>query len=179
MHAPLFSHVQLFTTPWTVIHQSPLSMGFPRQEYWSGSPLPSLGDLPNPGSKTMSLASPALAGRFFTTEPPSKQLPRWRHGKESARQCRGRKRPGFNPWVRKIPWSREWQPSPVFLPGKFHGQRTPVHGVTKSQTRLNTHTHLASPCERRLSPNKTKVPAPTPRKEESCLQTSAAVSTFP
>ena len=35
-----------------------------------------------------------------------------------------RKRPGFHPWVRKIPWSREWQPAPVFLPGEFHGQRS-------------------------------------------------------
>ena len=46
--------------------QAPLSMGFPRQEYWSGLPFPSPGDLPNPG---MEPASPALAGRFFTTEP--------------------------------------------------------------------------------------------------------------
>ena len=57
--------------------------------------------------------------------------------------------------------------------------QAPVHGVTKNQTRLNTHRHLAIPCERRLSPNKTKVPAPTPRRKESCLQTSAAISTFP
>ena len=124
MHAHLFSHVQLFMTPWTVIHQSPLSMGFPRQEYWSGLPFPSLGDLRNPGSKPTFLASPALAGGFFSTEPPSKQLPSWCSGKESACQCRRHKRPGFNPWVRKIPWNREWQPSPVFLPGKFHGQRS-------------------------------------------------------
>ena len=53
-------------TPWTVAHQAPLSMGFPRQEYWSGLPFPTLGDLPNPGIKLTSLASLALAGGFFT-----------------------------------------------------------------------------------------------------------------
>ena len=45
-------------------------MGFSRQEYWSGLPFPLPGDLPNPGIEPTSLASPALAGRFFTTEPP-------------------------------------------------------------------------------------------------------------
>ena len=47
-----------------------LSMGFSRQEYWSGLPFPSLGDLPNPGIKPTSPVSPAFAGGFFTTEPP-------------------------------------------------------------------------------------------------------------
>ena len=49
-------------------------------------------------------------------------------------QC---ERPGFDPWVGKIPWRKEWQPIPVFLPGEFHGQRSlagTVHGVIKSQT---------------------------------------------
>ena len=53
------------------MNQTPLSMGFPRQEYWSGLPFLSLGDLPVPGIEP---ASPALAGRFFTTEPPGKPL---------------------------------------------------------------------------------------------------------
>ena len=48
-----------FVTMWTVAHQAPLSMGFPKQEYWSGLPIPSSEDLPNPGIK---LVSPALAG---------------------------------------------------------------------------------------------------------------------
>ena len=56
-------------TPGTVAHQAPLSMGFPRQDYWSGLPFPSPGDLLNPGIKPV---SPALAGKFFTTEPPEK-----------------------------------------------------------------------------------------------------------
>ena len=53
-----------------VAHQAPLSMEFSRQEYWSGLPFPTPGDLRNPGIEPMSLASPALAGGFFTTEPP-------------------------------------------------------------------------------------------------------------
>ena len=74
-------------------------------------------------------------------------LPRWCSGKESSCQCRRHRRCGFSPWVRKIPWSRKWQPAPVFLPGKFHGQysclensmdrgawQTTVPGVAKSRT---------------------------------------------
>ena len=53
-------------------HQAPLSMGFSRQEYRSGWPFPPPGDLPNPGIKSGSFASPALAGRFFTTASPGK-----------------------------------------------------------------------------------------------------------
>ena len=57
-------------TPWTVARQAPLSMGFSRQEYWSGLPFPSPGDLPDPGIKP---TSPALAGGFFFVEPPGKR----------------------------------------------------------------------------------------------------------
>ena len=62
-----FSRVQLFATPWTVARQAPLSIGFSRQEYWSGLPCPPPGDLPNPGIEPKSLMSPAFTGRFFTT----------------------------------------------------------------------------------------------------------------
>ena len=61
-----FSHVRLFVTPWTVAHQALPSMGFSRQEYWSGLLFPSLGDLPNPETKSMSPPG------FLTTEPPGK-----------------------------------------------------------------------------------------------------------
>ena len=61
-------------TPWTLAHQAPLSMGFPRQEYWSGLPFPSPGDLLDPDIEPRSLMSPALAGRFFTTESPGKPV---------------------------------------------------------------------------------------------------------
>ena len=65
------SRVRLFATPWTIARQAPLSMGFPREEYWSELPFPSPGDLPDPEIKP---SSPALAGGFFTTEPPGKPL---------------------------------------------------------------------------------------------------------
>ena len=60
-----FSCVGFFATLWAVAHQALL--GFSRREYWSGLPCPPPGDLPNPGIKSASLASPALAGGFFTT----------------------------------------------------------------------------------------------------------------
>ena len=62
-----FSGVRLFVTLWTAAHQAPLLMGFSRQEYWSGLPFPSPGDLPDPGIELLSPMSPALAGRFFAT----------------------------------------------------------------------------------------------------------------
>ena len=63
-----FSCVRLFATPWTVAHQAPLSLGFSRQEYWSGVPFPPPGDLPGSGTESRSLRSTALAGEFFTTD---------------------------------------------------------------------------------------------------------------
>ena len=64
--------VQLFVTPWTVTHQVSLSMGFPRQEHWSGLPFPSPGDLPNLGIKPTSCT---LSGGFPTTEPATWEAP--------------------------------------------------------------------------------------------------------
>ena len=66
MYACILSLVQLFSPPWTVAHQTPLSMGFPRQVYRSGLPFPTPEDLPDPGIEPVSFGSPALAGRFFT-----------------------------------------------------------------------------------------------------------------
>ena len=63
------SCVRLFATPWTVAHQPPLSMGFSRQEYWSGLPFPSLGALPNPGIESR---SPALQADSLPSETPRK-----------------------------------------------------------------------------------------------------------
>ena len=68
MHAQSLSCVRLFATPWTVAHQVPLSVEFYRQEYWNGLPFPIPGDLPHPGIKSVSFASPSLPGRFFITE---------------------------------------------------------------------------------------------------------------
>ena len=171
-----------FATPWTVAHQAPLSMGFPRQEHWSGWPFPSPGDLPGPGMEpAMGPASPALqADSLPLTEPwggyyktnnlstrtslPALSLSLPCYTKEGAprqsspsgrsrhlscyselgtclAQKAGEKRnalyclrptqsrtplqcrtPGFGSRVGKIPWRREWQPTPGFLPGELHEQ---------------------------------------------------------
>ena len=68
--AQLRSHVQLFVTLWTVGCQAPLSKEFPRQEYWSGLPIPFPRESSQPGIKPATPVSPALAGGFFTTESP-------------------------------------------------------------------------------------------------------------
>ena len=68
----VFCHVWLFVTPWTAAHQAPLSMEFSRQETWSGLPFSTPEDFSNPGIKPTSPESPALAGEFFTSEPPGK-----------------------------------------------------------------------------------------------------------
>ena len=61
-------------TPWSVACQAPQSMGSPRQEYWSGLPFSPSEDLPDPGIEPKSPVSPAVAGGFFTTEPPGKPI---------------------------------------------------------------------------------------------------------
>ena len=63
----VLSHVQVFVTLWTVAYQAPLCMGFSRQEYWSGLPFPTPGELSYLKMEPKSLISPALAGKFFTT----------------------------------------------------------------------------------------------------------------
>ena len=65
----MLSCVQLFATYWPVTRQAPLSMGFPRQKYWSRLPFPSPGDLPNPGIESESTVSPALQGDSLSAEP--------------------------------------------------------------------------------------------------------------
>ena len=68
------SHVQLCMALWTIAHQAPLSVGFSKQEYWSGLQCPPPGDLPNPGMELTSLVCPASAGGFFTTSAPWEAL---------------------------------------------------------------------------------------------------------
>ena len=113
----------IFVTPWSVVYQAPLSMGFSRQEYWSGLPFPSPGDLPNLGIEPR---SPALLADALLSE----------LGKEPACQCRWRKRHGSGT-----------------APGGGHGNTlqysclekpmdrgawwATVHGVAKSQTQLS------------------------------------------
>ena len=69
MKVKLLSRVPLFATPWTVAYQAPPSMGFSRQEYWSGLPFPSPGDLPDPGIKPR---SPTFQADALPAEPPGK-----------------------------------------------------------------------------------------------------------
>ena len=91
-----------------------------------------------------------------------KWLPRWLSGKESACQGRRCKRCRFDLWVGKIPWRRKWQPSPVFLHGKSHGQRSLVgyspwhHRESDTAERLNS----SSSCRNSLlsQPNKSQTP---------------------
>ena len=71
MKVKLLSHVRLFETPWTAAYQASLSMGFSRQEYWSGLPFPSPEDLPDPGIKP---GSPALEADALTSEAPGKPV---------------------------------------------------------------------------------------------------------
>ena len=70
-----FSSVQLLVTPWTAAHQTPLSMGFSRQEYWSGLPCPPPGDLPDSGTEPMSPVSPAMQVDSLPLSQPGKPLP--------------------------------------------------------------------------------------------------------
>ena len=74
VHVCMLSRVRLYETPWTVAGQVPLSMGFPKQEYWSRLSFPPSEDLTDPGIELSSPASPTLAGRFLTTLPTGKPL---------------------------------------------------------------------------------------------------------
>ena len=69
------------------------------------------------------------------------RLPRWLRGKESASQCR---RCRFDPWVKKIPWRRKWQPTPAFLPVKPHGQRSPAGSSPWDHKRIATKQHVGT-----------------------------------
>ena len=99
----------------------PLTMGFPRDEHWSGLPFASLGDLLDPGIKAK---SPTLAGRFFTTKPPEKPVFRFVYFIFSLKIRLNRSKR----------WRRQWHPTPSLLPGKSHGRRAwwaAAHGAAK------------------------------------------------
>ena len=104
-------------------------------------PFPPPGYVPDPGIEPTSSVSPALQTDSLPTEPLGNLSIEYfticlasTCSKELACQWRRCKRHSFHPWVRKIPWRREWQPTPVFLPGESHGQRSPAHRVKKSRT---------------------------------------------
>ena len=67
---------------------------------------------------------------------------RWHNSKRFICQCRRRKSCGFDPWVRKIPWSRKWKPGPVFLPGQFHRQRSLVGYSPWGHTESDVTEHM-------------------------------------
>ena len=81
MKVKLLSCVRLFASPWTVAHQAPPSMGFSSQEYWSGLPFPSPGNLPDPGIKPR---SPALQMDSLPADPQGKPILSWHPSKPSA-----------------------------------------------------------------------------------------------
>ena len=139
----LLSDDQLFATPWTVACQAPLSMEFSRQEYWSGLPFPSPGDLPDPGIEPGSptLQADLLWNLLYLNL--CKGLPWWLRWERICLQCR---KPRFDPWVGKIPWRRKWQSTPGFLPGKSHGQRGLVGYSPWSHKESETTEELTQKC---------------------------------
>ena len=119
-------------TPWTVACQAPESMGFSRQEYWSGLPFPTPGDLHDQGIKPKSLASPSLAGRFFTTAPPGKPVNRLLLSRFSCvRLCAtpetaAHQAPPSLGLSRQEHWSGLPFPSPMHESEKWKGSRSVV-----------------------------------------------------
>ena len=122
-----FSRVRLCATPETVAHQAPPSLGFSREEHWSGLPFPS----PMHESEKWKwkwscvwlLATPWTAAY---QAPPSMGFSRQEYWSGLPLPSLQHRRHGFNPWIRKMPWERKWQFTPIFLPGKSHAQRSLV-----------------------------------------------------
>ena len=118
-------------TPWTAAHQAPPSMGFSRQEHWSGVPLPSPSD-----SLIHSLNTPSHVG-----------FPGGAAVKNPPANVGDTGDVGLIPSLGKIPWRTKWQPTPIFLPGKSHGQRSLAYyspwGCTRLSDRTHTHTHAS------------------------------------
>ena len=107
------------------------------------------GGLPSMGSHRVKHDWSDLAVAAVAVSIGNLGLSRWHSGKESA--CQGRRHRrlrGFYPWVGKIPWRRKWHPTPVFLPGEFHGQQslTGCNGVANSWTQLSAQACLLVMC---------------------------------
>ena len=150
-----FSRVQLCETIWTVVCQAPLSMGFPRQEYWSGLPFPYPGDLSKPGIEPEPVMSPAGAGGFFTTSATPKKgySPRFIMVRDVARAsliAQLVKNSACNTGdLSSIPGSGrppgEGKGYPLQYSGLENSMDCIVHGVTKSRTRLSDF-HFFTSC---------------------------------
>ena len=114
VHTHACCNIQFFVTPWIIAHWVPLSMGFPRQEYWSRLPFPTPRDLPDLGMQPTSLASPALAGEFVTrTVPPEKSdwaLFNWHHpcseppGSKEKTHPQGKEKCVWDHFSSYLPW---------------------------------------------------------------------------
>ena len=133
-HVYSLSCAPVVATPWTIAHQSPLFMGFPRQEYWSGLPFASPGDLPNPGIKPR---SPALQEDSLSSKSPGKPK---NTGMGSLSLLQGifltqRLNPGL-PHCRQILYCLSHQGSPELVVMDREAWRAAIHGVSKSRTRL-------------------------------------------
>ena len=147
--------MRLFGTPWTVAYQAPPSLGFSRQEYWSGVPFPTPGDLPNPGIEP---TSPVLSAEFFTPASPGKPSSdgegngtplqysclenptdggAWRaavHGVARSRHDCATSLSLFT----FMHWRGKWQPTSVFLPGESQGWGSLVGCHLWGRTESNT-----------------------------------------
>ena len=140
-----FSHVLFFATLWTVAFQAPLSMGFPRQEYWSGLPYPPPGDLPPPGIKPVSFMSPALVGRFFTLG--IRSLILFNKSAHDIEEPRVRVQTKTS-----IPYAKafesfkaiSWQPTPAFLPGGSTWTEEPGGLQSMGSQRVDTTERLST-----------------------------------
>ena len=131
------SRVRLLATPWTAAYQAPPSMGFSRQGYWSGVPLPS----PLPTIEGPKNFREQLGELIFLLW----DFPGGASDQGFTRQCRKCR---FDSWVRKIPWRRKWQPTPVFFAWEIPWTEEPVglqfmgfQRVTHNWT--PTHTHIS------------------------------------
>ena len=118
MKVKSLSHARLFATPWTVAYQAPPSMGFSRQEYWSGVPLPSPGDLPDPGIERGSLA---LQADSLLSEPPRQPI----NGSKGRAKNRGT---GSKPFKKRAEGSRAF--SSFILPAHL-SRRLYVHSLER------------------------------------------------
>ena len=120
MKVKSLSPVRLFETPRTAAYQAPLSMGFSRQEYWSGVPLPS--PKINGQRSQIDILKKKKQRHYFANKGPSSQ--------------------GY--------WRRQWHPTPVLWPGKSHGQRSLVGcrpwGREESDMTEQLHFHFSLPC---------------------------------
>ena len=146
-----------FVTPWTVAHQAPLSMGFPKQEYWNGLPFLSPGDLPNPGIEPASPARQADSlplshlgshlgevSKFDDLSHSSTLLTwkiPWMEEPGRLQSIGSLSRTGLGDFTFTFTfmhWRRKWQPTPVFLPGESQGRGSLVGcrlwGHTESDT---------------------------------------------